>query len=138
MRRLRAIDGHISALNAKYKREMAERKRLHNIVQELKGNIRVYMRCRPATKKEVEQFGAEASAVTFPNPGEVTVFNEKNREKTWEFDEVFTTDSTQEEVYKDVSDLVVSVLDGYNVCIFAYGQTGSGKTFTMSGPPDNR
>jgi chromosomal replication initiation ATPase DnaA len=25
----------------------------------------------------------------------------------------------------------VSVLDGYNVCIFAYGQTGSGKTHTM-------
>jgi Microtubule binding len=28
----------------------------------------------------------------------------------------------------DVSALVISVLDGYNVCIFAYGQTGSGKT----------
>ena len=33
-----------------------------------------------------------------------------------------------------VSPLVTSVLDGYNVCIFAYGQTGSGKTFTMTGP----
>ena len=32
--------------------------------------------------------------------------------------------STQQ-VYHDVSGLVVSVLDGYNVCIFAYGQTGS-------------
>ena len=29
--------------------------------------------------------------------------------------------------------LCVSVLDGYNVCIFAYGQTGSGKTHTMEG-----
>ena len=37
-----------------------------------------------------------------------------------------------------MSDLVVSVLDGYNVCIFAYGQTGSGKTWTMSGPQNNR
>ena len=37
-----------------------------------------------------------------------------------------------------MSDLVVSVLDGYNVCIFAYGQTGSGKTWTMSGPLNNR
>lgn len=44
------------------------------------------------------------------------------KEKTWEFDEVFGLDSTQQDVYNDVSDLVVSVLDGYNVCVFAYGQ----------------
>jgi Microtubule binding len=32
----------------------------------------------------------------------------------------------------DVSALVISVLDGYNVCIFAYGQTGSGELHTTS------
>jgi hypothetical protein len=31
---------------------------------------------------------------------------------------------------------MLSVIDGYNVCIFAYGQTGSGKTFTMIGARD--
>lgn len=66
------------------------------------------------------------------------VFNEKNREKAWEFDEVFDVNSKQSDVYEDVSALVTSVMDGYNVCIFAYGQTGSGKTWTMSGPVDNR
>jgi kinesin family protein C2/C3 len=65
--------------------------------------------------------------VTFPGAGEVKVFNEKNREKSWEFDEVFDTDSKQQDVYNDVSALVTSVMDGFNVCIFAYGQTGSGK-----------
>lgn len=34
--------------------------------------------------------------------------------------------------------MVISVLDGYNVCIFAYGQTGTGKTFTMEGTEVNR
>ena len=37
-------------------------------------------------------------------------------------------------MYEDVEDLIVSVADGYNVCIMAYGQTGSGKTHTMQGP----
>jgi kinesin family protein C2/C3 len=122
----------------RYKRELSERKKLHNIIQELKGNIRVYLRCRPPTSKEIEQFGNDAQCVAFPAPGEIKVYNEKNREKVWEFDEVFDTNSNQESVYKEVSALVTSVLDGFNVCIFADGQTGSGKTYTMSGPVDDR
>ena len=51
---------------------------------------------------------------------------------------MFDISTKQEQVYEDVSALVTSVLDGFNVCIFAYGQTGSGKTWTMSGPADNR
>lgn len=54
----------------------------------------------------------------------------------WEFDQIFDFNSGQESVYSEVSALVTSVLDGFNVCIFAYGQTGSGKTFTMTGSDD--
>ncbi len=42
------------------------------------------------------------------------------------------------DVFADTAPVVVSVLDGYNVCIFAYGQTGTGKTFTMEGSVANR
>ena len=35
------------------------------------------------------------------------------------------------QVYNEVTSLVTSCIDGYNVCMFAYGQTGSGKTYTM-------
>lgn len=41
-------------------------------------------------------------------------------------------------MFADAAPLVISVLDGYNVCIFAYGQTGTGKTFTMEGTEQNR
>jgi kinesin family protein C1 len=47
------------------------------------------------------------------------------------FDNVFDSTSTQSEVYSEVTSLIQSFLDGYDVNIFAYGQTGSGKTYTM-------
>ena len=136
--RLKQQDAEMKEVMERYKKELLERKKLHNIIQELKGNIRVFLRCRPPTNKEIDQFGNDAQCVAFPAPGEIKVYNEKNREKLWEFDEVFDTNSNQESVYKEVSSLVTSVLDGYNVCIFAYGQTGSGKTYTMSGPVEDR
>jgi kinesin family member C1 len=46
---------------------------------------------------------------------------------------VFEPQTTQVEIFDEVSQLVQSVTDGYNVTIFAYGQTGSGKSFTMEG-----
>ncbi|CAJ0892719.1 14514_t:CDS:2, partial [Entrophospora sp. SA101] len=44
---------------------------------------------------------------------------------------------TQGQVYTEVAaDIIQSVVDGYNCCIFAYGQTGAGKTYTMQGSDD--
>ncbi|DBA00591.1 TPA: hypothetical protein N0F65_007720 [Lagenidium giganteum] len=118
-----------------YKREMKERKRLFNQVQELKGNIRVLCRVRPISKSEISH--GSKQVCKFTGTEEISLAGEKGKLKTWEFDRVFDMASTQEQVFDEVKPLVTSILDGYSVCIFAYGQTGSGKTFTMSGPPEN-
>ena len=39
-------------VRAAYQREAVERRRLHNLVQELRGNIRVYVRVKPVTPDE--------------------------------------------------------------------------------------
>jgi kinesin family member C2/C3 len=117
-----------------YKREVKERKRLFNLVQELKGNIRVLCRVRPISKSELAN---GSKAVCKFTPEEITIAGDKGKVKTWEFDRVFDTNSTQDEVFGEVRPLVTSILDGYSVCIFAYGQTGSGKTHTMSGPTES-
>jgi len=53
--------------------------------------------------------------------------------KSYAFDKVWGAGSSQGSVFQDVEPLALSVIDGYNACIFAYGQTGSGKTHTMEG-----
>ncbi|KAL1369880.1 hypothetical protein HN51_000242 [Arachis hypogaea] len=54
------------------------------------------------------------------------------------FDEVFDTNSSQEDVFQSVGlPLVRSALAGYNTSILTYGQSGSGKTYTMWGPPSS-
>lgn len=55
-------------------------------------------------------------------------------EKTYTFERVYGPAEPQAAVFGDVRPLLISLLDGYNVCIMAYGQTGSGKSYTMLGP----
>ncbi|PNT78331.1 kinesin-like protein KIN-14E isoform X2 [Brachypodium distachyon] len=125
-------------LKMKYNEEMAKRKKLHNIVQETKGNIRVFCRCRPLSKAETSSGYKCVVDFDGANDGDIGIINGGPSKKTFKFDRVYTPKDDQAEVYTDASPLVTSVLDGYNVCIFAYGQTGTGKTFTMEGTERNR
>jgi len=54
-------------------------------------------------------------------------------DKIYTFDKVFTSNSSQEDIYEYVADHVLETIRGYNTTIFAYGATGSGKSFTMTG-----
>ena len=116
-----------------YTSEIQERRRLHNVILELRGNIRVFVRARPP-------FAGEQNYLFFPRADWVGIappvgtdaarYGEKAK-TVLDYDRVFKPEDGQEAVFEECQPLVTSVLDGYNVCIFAYGQTGSGKTHTM-------
>ncbi|XP_005099275.1 kinesin-like protein KIFC3 [Aplysia californica] len=137
-RALLAVECNNKELQAKYSREMKLRKRFHNQLVELRGNIRVFCRVRPWIKEDGDCKITGSSVLTFDpmDDGVLTVAN-KSRSQDFELDKVFNCDVSQRQMFDEVSDLISSVLDGYNVCIFAYGQTGSGKTHTMEGPPED-
>ncbi|XP_038004018.1 kinesin-like protein KIFC3 isoform X2 [Motacilla alba alba] len=121
----------------KYRRELQLRKKCHNELVRLKGNIRVFGRVRPITKEDGD--GPEAAnAVTFDADDDAVLhLLHKGKQVSFELDKVFPPQASQEEVFQEVQALVTSCIDGYNVCIFAYGQTGAGKTYTMEGTAAN-
>nr|GEX10608.1 kinesin-like protein KIN-14S [Tanacetum cinerariifolium] len=125
--------------------ECAERRRLHNELIELKGNIRVFCRCRPLNRDEIAR--GLTSVVDFDSSleNELKIVGADSSEKQFKFDHIFRPEDNHgscsdydRSVSLYVSLLLVSVLDGFNVCIFAYGQTGTGKTFRMEGTAENR
>jgi len=125
----------------KYKKELTERRKYFNLVQELRGNIRVCIRARPIMESDAKR-GNNAdkpeNCLAFPDENIIGVKRPGFDKKEYEFDRVYPDAIAQEDVFKDTRQLIGSVMDGYNVCIIAYGQTGSGKTYTMEGPPTNR
>ena len=102
------------------------RRALHNQIQELRGNVRVFCRVRPTENEAAVKCAPDGSSLNLKRV-------EGKEDAAFEFDRVFDPSAKQEEIFEEVSQLVQSALDGYKVCLFSYGQTGSGKTHTMLG-----
>ncbi|XP_003389225.1 PREDICTED: kinesin-like protein KIN-14P [Amphimedon queenslandica] len=115
---------------ALYRKEAVQRKLLFNQVQELRGNIRVFCRCRHDER-------STSDSLSFEGEDTVSVTTANGKKRKYEFEKVYSPKTTQDMVFEDTRPIITSCADGYNVCIIAYGQTGAGKTYTMMGPRDN-
>eukprot|EP01029_Cantina_marsupialis_P013375 TRINITY_DN295_c3_g1_i3.p1 TRINITY_DN295_c3_g1~~TRINITY_DN295_c3_g1_i3.p1 ORF type:complete len:1305 (-),score=501.46 TRINITY_DN295_c3_g1_i3:126-4040(-) len=130
---LNTANKRIVELDKLYREQMLLRKKLHNQIEDMKGKIRVFARCRPMSGSEKEKDCK--TAVHCLDDCTMRVDSATRGAKEFLFDSVFSPTSGQQQVFDDAETLILSAIDGFNVCIFAYGQTGSGKTFTMTGEP---
>lgn len=126
------IESEFRSLNSHARTLREKNAGLLQKILSLQGNIQVCCRVRPLRSSEAD---AGLRGVVEPlGEAEVGCFDSRTKNwKSYNFDRVWGPESTQTGVFRDVEQLALSVVDGYNACIFAYGQTGSGKTFTMEG-----
>jgi hypothetical protein len=102
----------------------------------LQGNIQVFCRIRPTSINEIHK--GMKNVVEPLSESELGCFDSRtNQWKSFAFDRVWGPDQSQQSIFQDVEPIALSVVDGFNACIFAYGQTGSGKTYTMEGVAEN-
>lgn len=118
-------------------REQRIRRKTHNQLLDLRGQIRVFVRVRPTLARddgdEIVVSQKDLMTVDVARNATSADGRDRSERKAFSFDAAFGPRATQEEVFGDVKDLVQSAVDGYNISIFAYGQTGAGKTHTMYG-----
>ncbi|CAM9112949.1 unnamed protein product, partial [Ectocarpus fasciculatus] len=129
----------IKELEEQIKAGEVARRKMHNTIQELRGNVRVFARVRPYLPGD----GIDSSCPPEPtlhvrDSAALRIVKEptdggRKEDHSFNFDKAFGPHTSQETIFEEVSEFVQSALDGYNVCLFSYGQTGSGKTHTMQG-----
>jgi len=93
-------------------------------------SIKVCIRIRPFLKHE----NSDESVIEY-EPHDTRKIKLRKSENCFEgyFDEIFPSNTKQEEIFNFVKDSICDVINGINSTIFTYGQTGSGKTYTMFG-----
>ncbi|XP_045196502.2 kinesin-like protein KIF25 isoform X2 [Mercenaria mercenaria] len=129
----------------RHAKEKKRRQELHNLLMELRGNIRVHCRVRPLMdfdsggedSKMLGSSGTKSEVVVHYMDDENVCVRTTKHNKVFEYERVYAPAEDQESVFDEVQPMITSLLDGYNICIMAYGQTGSGKTHTMLGSHKN-
>ena len=122
----------VTRLRSRLAVESASRRKLLHEVQDLRGSVRVY--CRPTL--------ASTSIISLPSQDTLVVHGDRLKDEqatttsgpmSFEFDRVFEPDALQQDIYNEVEEVCLGVLDGYNISVLGFGQSGRGKTHTILG-----
>lgn len=115
---------------------------------EEEGAVQVAVRMRIFNQREKDAGAERIIRMTREEVGSKTFIRnpDTDEEKEFKFDYSFNSHAddprvgpyaTQDTVFDDLGrPVMMSALEGRNVCLFAYGQTGAGKSFSMLGKAD--
>jgi len=114
-------------------------RQLKSAAQDAESNIKVVIRCRRRSEREVHENSPIILSSQGPKSQQVTIETSTPISslgivtlpptRTYPFDLVFGPEADQTAIYNDVvNPMLEEVLQGYNCTLFAYGQTGTGKT----------
>ena len=129
---LDASQAEIDRLRGRLAMESASRRKLLTEVQDLRGIVRVYCRPRPSTKGEDSIFSMP-SQETLVLRRDTSDAKRKRQPMSFEFDRIFEPTLPQQDVYSEVQEVCLGVLDGFNITVMAFGPKGCGKTRTILG-----
>ena len=122
--RIEERDRRIAELEMELLKGEQLRRQMHNRIQELRGNIRVFVRARPFLPGDGQN--TDTCLDVLPDGESLSIVdNRSGKPLDFKFDKVFPPSSGQDGVFEEVSEFVQSALDGYNVCLFSYGQVSS-------------
>lgn len=128
----------LSKIETLSERQQCDITSLHNQIDDLKGNIRVFARIRPMLPEEVAA-GQTAPAViplsggyslrigkSSQNAAMLDGFRPDDPESTrsFSYDKVFPPTISQRQVFEEVSEYIKATMEGHATCLMSYGQTG--------------
>ncbi|CAH8606032.1 unnamed protein product [Heterobilharzia americana] len=129
----------IDALTVKQHKDAAREIKTRIILNELielKGNIRVIIRCISRSNEESAFTSVEDDTLILKPISMIYPLQECAKRPIIHFFKVhrlFPPNTPQKSIYTEVSELITSCVDGYTVAIVTYGQNGTGKTYTILG-----
>lgn len=104
--------------------ETASRRLLQHEVADLRGSIRVYCRQQPPRdpdKQPVLRAESHQTISLYRNQMPGMSNDDSLRPLSFEFDRVFPPEAAQTDIYQEMEEVVLGVLEGYKACVIAYG-----------------
>lgn len=130
---LKTHQQQVAELEERSRQDELQRLVLYNSILDLKGTVRVFIRVGGSPDQAQQLFD-------YPDAwrGQTLTVKQASQESEllYEFDKVFGPSASEVNLFKDLSPMVKSALDGFNVCIFSYGQSSSPRADVMETSSD--